>query len=144
MSEEIEDYLSASGAPDPSGSSGRAGEILTAVAMVGAEIGDLRAHLGDVLKDVTALRGDVTELGQAAGITRLAAEVHELAAHIDQRAGDEDTKTPAGGHLGVRVDGRGSVGWRTANVLVQKGSFAGVSAAAGSWPIDEQPNAHWR
>ena len=95
MSDEINDYLAASGTPDPSGSGGRAGEVLTAVAMVGAEIGELRAHLGDVLKDMASLRGDVTKLGQAAaGITRLAAEVHELAAHVDQLAGDEDKKTP--------------------------------------------------
>jgi outer membrane murein-binding lipoprotein Lpp len=93
--EEINDYLAASGTPDPTGSGGRTGEVLTAVAMVGAEIGELRAHLGDALKNMTALRGDVTKLGQAtAGITRLTAEVHELAAHVDQLAGDEDTKTP--------------------------------------------------
>lgn len=91
--DEINDYLSVSGTPDPSGSGGRAGEVLTAVAMVGAEIGELRAHLGDVLNDMTALRDDVTKLGQAAaGITQLTAEVHELAAHVDQLAGDEDKK----------------------------------------------------
>jgi hypothetical protein len=93
--EELNNYLAVSGTPDPSGSGGRAAEVLTAVAMVGAEIGELRAHLGDVLKDVASLRGDVTKLGQVtAGITRLAAEVHELAAHVDQLAGSDDTKTP--------------------------------------------------
>lgn len=91
MDEEIEDYLSASGKQSGSG----AGEVLTAVAMVGAEIGELRAHLGDALQDLTAVREDVTGLHQAVkGLTDLSRQVSELAMVVDELAQEDGSTTP--------------------------------------------------
>jgi hypothetical protein len=95
MSDEVNDYLGAAGKSNADGSGGP-GEVLTAVAMVGAEVGELRAHLADVLNDMTGLRADVTGLGEAVtGLSKLSLEVGQLAAMVDQLLnGDEQNKIP--------------------------------------------------
>jgi hypothetical protein len=70
--------------------------VLTAVAMVGAEIGELRAHLSDVMGDMTGVRSDITGLRESVnGLTRLSHQVNELAIAVDELAGaDDDKKAP--------------------------------------------------
>jgi hypothetical protein len=92
VSDELGDYLGAAGNPNAGGP----GEVLTAVAMVGAEVGELRAHLADVLTDMTGMREDVNGLGKAvARLSSLSIEVGELAAMVDLLVnGDEQNKIP--------------------------------------------------
>jgi hypothetical protein len=95
VSEELEDYLDASGKPGPDGSGGRASDVLTAVAMVGAELGELRAHLGDVLKDMNGVREDITGLRRAVDtLSALSQQVTELAVAVDELAQTDSDKAP--------------------------------------------------
>lgn len=95
MSEELDDYLAASGKPGPDGSGGRASDVLTAVAMVGAELGELRAHLGDVLKDMNGVREDITGLRRAVDtLSALSQQVTDLAVAVDELAQADTDKAP--------------------------------------------------